>query len=390
MPGSIGCSSGCPRATPDAGADSISGSVAGWVRPDRPFSSGSAGPSSLSIESWTVNRRLRRLLPAAFAAAVLTLSACGSGESAADATPTPTTDAPVSEATPTPSAAPTTSSANLDAIAVEGPADGKPEINVPAPFGVDETLTNVITTGNGTTVAENGTVEVHYTGVNGRTGEVFDDSWSRGEPISFSLAQVVPGFKKGLENQQVGSRVLIAMPGKDGYDGSGGNPQAGIEIGDTLIFVVDIINTPLKAAEGAPIEPAAGLPAVEMIEGKPRVTIPANTPAPTELVVQQLIRGGGKLIEPTDAITASYQAVVWKDGKVVEDTYGKEPETGALSGLIPAWQEGLLNQPVGSRVMLISPPDKAYPNDPGARRPNPAMGETVVYIVDLLYATPAQ
>ena len=39
-------------------------------------------------------------------------------------------------------------------------------------------------------------------------------------------AQVVPGFSKGLTGQRQGSRVLIAMPGKDGYDASGGSPQA--------------------------------------------------------------------------------------------------------------------------------------------------------------------
>ena len=61
---------------------------------------------------------------------------------------------------------------------------------------------------------------------------------------------MVPGFSKGLTGQKQGSRVLIAMPGTDGYDSSGGNPQAGIEVGDTLIFVVDIVAVPLEGPEG--------------------------------------------------------------------------------------------------------------------------------------------
>ena len=52
--------------------------------------------------------------------------------------------------------------------------------------------------------------------------------------------------------------MLIAMPGADGYDASGGSPQAGIEVGDTLIFVVDIVATTLSGPEGTPVPPKAG------------------------------------------------------------------------------------------------------------------------------------
>ena len=93
-------------------------------------------------------------------------------------------------------------------------------------------------------------MSVNYYGVNGRTGKKFDESFSRGQAVTFSLAQVVPGFSKGLTGQKQGSRVLIAMPGSDGYDASGGSPQAGIEVGDTLIFVVDIEATTLSGPEG--------------------------------------------------------------------------------------------------------------------------------------------
>lgn len=355
--------------------------MARWVRlaasPSRP-------------KAWIVNRRLRGLVPASLAIVLLALPACASDDPGADpaAGPTPSpasTAAP--DATATPAPAPTTPADNLDAITVEGATGEQPTITVPAPWGIDETRNRVLIPGDGATVGENSTVEVHYIGVNGRTGEVFDDSWSRGEPITFPLDQVVPGFRTGLANQQVGSRVLLAMPGSDGYDASGGSPQAGIEVGDTLVFVVDIISTPLASAEGDPVPPREGLPTVAFEGHTPAVTIPADTPAPAELIVQPLIRGHGEAVQPTDTITAVYQAVRWSDGTVIEDTYGQAPETGSLATLVPAWQEGLKDQPVGSRVMIISPPDKAYPEDPTARDPNPAMGQTVVYVIDVLYTT---
>lgn len=330
-------------------------------------------------------------MPALLAAALLTLSACGSDDPGAEVTANPVPGTPASTTAPDATASPApeaiTPANNLDAITVEGEAGQQPTIKVPAPWAIDETRNRVLIPGNGATVRENSTVEVHYVGVNGRTGTVFDNSWSRGEPIAFPLDQVVPGFRKGLANQQVGSRVLLAMPGSDGYDAAGGSPQAGIEVGDTLVFVVDIISTPLASAEGDPVQPRGGLPTVVFEGNKPKVTIPADTPAPTELVVQPLIKGRGKPVQPTDTITAAYQTVLWSDGSVIEDTYGQEPETGPLDSLVPAWREGLKDQPVGSRVMIIAPPDKAYPDDPSATSPNPARGQTVVYIVDVLYST---
>lgn len=357
---------------------------------------GLAGPRVTEPKAQIVNRRLRAVVPATLAVALLALSACGSDQPdpAATATPTSTAAAETPGATPaaTPEATPepaVTPSNNLDGIVVEGPANEAPKFTVPAPWGVDETRNKVILPGDGAVVAENGTVEVHYIGMNGRTGQVFDESWTS-QPIAFPLDQVVPGFKKGLEGQRVGSRVLIAMPGVDGYDSMGGNPQAGIEVGDTLVFVVDILSTPLAAAEGDPVQPAEGLPTVVFDGPKPKVTIPAGQPAPNQLVVQPLINGRGKPVQPTDVITAVYQATTWNDGKVVEDTYGGKPEQGPLNTLIPAWQEALKDKPVGSRVLIIAPPDKAYPQDPGARKPHPAMGQTVVYVVDILYTTAGQ
>ena len=120
----------------------------------------------------------------------------------------------------------------------------------------------MLTPSKGAVVKAGQTVEVNYHGVDGRTGKTFDESFSRGTPIAFSLAQVVPGFSKGLVGQRQGSRVVIAMPGKDGYDASGGNPQAGIEVGDTLIFVVDLVGVQLAGPEGTAVKPKAGLPTV--------------------------------------------------------------------------------------------------------------------------------
>ena len=73
-------------------------------------------------------------------------------------------------------------------------------------------------------------------------GEVFDNSYDRGTPLTFQIGvgMVIKGWDDGLIGQRVGSRVLLSIPSDLGY-GARGVPQAGIKGGDTLVFVTDIV-----------------------------------------------------------------------------------------------------------------------------------------------------
>ena len=95
--------------------------------------------------------------------------------------------------------------------------------------------------GDGPEVFAGATAIVHYQGINMNTGEVFDSSWSRGEPSPFPTSGVIPGFRDGLVGQKVGSRVLIIIPPALGYGPQGGVPEKGISPDDTIFFVVDIL-----------------------------------------------------------------------------------------------------------------------------------------------------
>jgi peptidylprolyl isomerase len=72
------------------------------------------------------------------------------------------------------------------------------------------------------------------------TGEVFDSSWQRGVPASFSTDGVIAGFRDGLVGQTVGSRVIITIPPDLGY----GPYEAGSPASGTIVFVVDILGVP--------------------------------------------------------------------------------------------------------------------------------------------------
>ena len=115
-----------------------------------------------------------------------------------------------------------------------------PSVEVGAPFSVTQTQVKTLTAGDGPVVAPTATVSVCYMGVNGRDGSVFDSSYQRGAPVEFALDQVVPGFQKAIAGQTVGSTVAVAMVSADGYPE--GQPAAGIEPGDSLIFAIKILD----------------------------------------------------------------------------------------------------------------------------------------------------
>ncbi|MGI3783348.1 MAG: FKBP-type peptidyl-prolyl cis-trans isomerase [Janthinobacterium lividum] len=340
------------------------------------------------------NRRVpltRALVGLGLSAVLLALGACGKdSDPAASASPAPSvsaSDPATPSASASPSAAPVAPSKNFDAVKVEGAYGKSPKVTVKSPWVIDQTRAEVLQpNAKGAVVQPGSTVEVNYYGVNGRTGKRFDDSFSRGQSIAFPLDQVVPGFSKGLQGQHQGSRVVIAMPGSDGYDSSGGSAQAGINVGDTLVFVVDIVAVPLTSPSGTPVTPKAGLPTVAETGGKPVVTVPKTDP-PTSLVVQPLIQGTGKAVGATDSVTINYSWVDWSTGQVLEETYGSKPATAALSSLVPGLQKGLVGQKVGSRVLVVVPPAQGYPQ--GNATPKVDAGDTLVFVVDVLFTSSA-
>ena len=59
--------------------------------------------------------------------------------------------------------------------------------------------------GTGATAVASNTVLVQYVGVDYATGKVFDSSWERGQPTSFPLDGVIPGFAQGIVGMKVGA-----------------------------------------------------------------------------------------------------------------------------------------------------------------------------------------
>jgi peptidylprolyl isomerase len=148
------------------------------------------------------------------------------------------------------SSASSTSSSSESSPPAAGSAKGKPCVAVsdPLPAGAPEVPVKVgppptklvvedITPGTGAEVSASSTVVADYIGVSCSTGKIFDASYTSGQPVTFPLAQVIPGWQQGLVGMKVGGKRLLGIPSDLAYGPSGRDPIAPDE---ALWFVVEL------------------------------------------------------------------------------------------------------------------------------------------------------
>ncbi len=97
----------------------------------------------------------------------------------------------------------------------------------------------IITKGNGAIPKASDTVKVHYHGTL-IDGNVFDSSVRRGEPATFGVTQVIPGWVEALQLMPVGSKWKLYIPSNLAY-GAQGAGQA-IPPHTTLVFEVELLD----------------------------------------------------------------------------------------------------------------------------------------------------
>jgi peptidylprolyl isomerase len=275
-------------------------------------------------------------------------------------------------------------SSPLDAVEVTGKLGEKPTLDFAEPFEVTETTSRLVEEGDGEKITPNAVVSFDFVFVNGRDGTELSTSYDS-EPAELVFEDsLMKGIYDGLNGVPTGSRVLVGIAPDDGPEA---DPAQGIEETDTLLFVADIheVRTPLTRAEGEPVEPEPGLPTVELgDDGAPTITVPDAEP-PADLIVQPLIEGDGAVVEAGQTVTVHYTGVIWDTAEVFDSSWESgspatfEIGTGAV---IPGWDEGLVDQTVGSQILLVIPPAKGYPegSPDGSIKPT----DTLVFVVDIL------
>ncbi|MBN9142023.1 MAG: FKBP-type peptidyl-prolyl cis-trans isomerase [Micrococcales bacterium] len=113
-------------------------------------------------------------------------------------------------------------------------------------------------------------------------------------------------------------------------------------------------------------------PEIDFIEG----------PAPTELVITDLVVGDGPEATPGATVDVHYVGVDFETGEQFDASWDRGSSIQfPLAGLIKGWQDGIPGMRVGGRRQLVCPPQFAYgPAGAGHR----LSGRTLVFVIDLL------
>ncbi|MDF3299840.1 FKBP-type peptidyl-prolyl cis-trans isomerase [Streptomyces tropicalis] len=328
----------------------------------------------------------RRSLLLTVPAGLVTLAACGndkagSGKAGVSASPS----APASSAAPSPKIV----SGPLPAITAGTRFGEKPTVAKGSGDPSKDLAVKTVVAGSGRPVAENDYVQVNYLGQVWATGKVFDNSYDRKAPLLIQLAPgtIIDGWRYALPGKKTGSRVEFSVPPTWGY-GAQGNPQAGIKGTDTLVFVVDVIDTfNAKSSAKGKVAPQAGtaLPKVgtNTDGAAPSIDVPKSA-APKKLVAEYVIEGDGPVVAADNTVLVQYKGVLWDTGKEFDSTYRRDALTSfSLQQVVKGWAQGLTGKKVGSRVLIVIPPALGYGDKP-PQGSGIGKDSTLVFSVDIL------
>jgi peptidylprolyl isomerase len=195
------------------------------------------------VTSFATRTRRRALPVAASAACALTLAAgCGSGgsgtitvgnENKADETLARSSSASGSTSSTTATAKTPTS----------GPLSKEPKFAPPSSPPSKTLVVKDLITGTGAEAKLGQSITVNYVGELYHGGKIFDASWKRGEPSTFSLetGKLIKGWTQGIPGMKVGGRRELIIPAALAY-GSRGSPPS-IPPNEPLVFVIDLLGT---------------------------------------------------------------------------------------------------------------------------------------------------
>lgn len=252
-------------------------------------------------------------------------------------------------------------------VTVSGSFGGVPQLEFAKPLTVTEPYIEVVWEGDGPEAVEGSTVLVNLFGQDGRDGTQIVDTYDELPRVHEVTIDSLGGrLHSALLGQEAGARVLVVE-----------------EVDETpVVLVADLI---AGRAVGDKVDVPEGLPSVALDDaGAPTVTLPDSGP-PESLVVQPLVRGVGNQVKAGQTVIVQYTAVAWSSGEVIDSSWpeGRAPFTTIVGDSRPvaAWDEGLIEQTVGSQVLVVAPPAWAYGGTDSAWAE-----ETVVFVVDILYA----
>jgi peptidylprolyl isomerase len=314
----------------------------------------------------------RRLAVATTAALAITgLAACGSDDTTGSDTGSET------------------GSDSVSGLTVTGDFGKEPKVEVDG-MDVDDVESTVVIAGDGEELTAESAAMTRIYMAKGSDGSELASSFADEAPYKMVVSQQPEVIGDAVTGQAIGTRVALAMPASELY-GPEGNTELGLAADDDVVLVMDLIEAaeaPLTGPEGDDVDPPADAPKVLEREGDVAGLDFSDAPkkAPKKLQVIPLIEGEGAEVKLDDPVTVDYYGAVWNAQTAFDESFSGEPASFTLSkgALIDGWVEGLQGVTVGSRVMLVIPPELGYGKE-GSGEQIPG-NSTLVFVVDVLGA----
>lgn len=255
-------------------------------------------------------------------------------------------------------------------VAVSGEFGGVPTLTYTPPLTFPDRRSAVVWEGDGPALTDGSTVLLDLLAEDASDGSsVMNTHDTLPEVYTFDETTLGPSLYDLLDGHRAGARLLLT-------ETSNSTP---------LALVVDVL-AGRAAGEPVPNDDAA-LPTVTLgTDGAPTVTVPQDTDPPASVVVRTLVRGDRDQVTAGQTVIVQYTAVAWSTGEIIDTTWSRvrAPFVTLVGDSKPvaAWNQGLIEQRVGSQVLIVAPPSAAY-----GGTASPWADETVVYVVDILHAS---
>ncbi|MEA2105058.1 MAG: FKBP-type peptidyl-prolyl cis-trans isomerase [Candidatus Cloacimonadota bacterium] len=201
----------------------------------------------------------------------------------------------------------------------------------------------IIKTSEGEIPTSGDRVEVNYEGKLA-DGTVFDSSYNRGEPITFTLGKgrVIKGWDEGIALLHIGEKAVFIIPPDLGY---GNQPVGPIPANSTLTFEVELMNI---------------LPQIIVEE----YDIAGKEIHETDSGLMYIIvkEGEGTQAENGKTVSVQYSGYL-EDGTMFDSSVKRGQPISFPLGIgqvIPGWEEGISLMKKGAKYRLIIPSNLAY------------------------------
>ncbi len=277
----------------------------------------------------------------------------------------------------------------FDAVSVSGEIGTPPKLDWKGQMDAGDIESQTVVEGDGAELKTGDQVIVNFTVGNGFSQEQTFSSYDE-EPSGQLVTvddQLSPLFVEALTGHTVGSRVAMVAGAEEAF-GETGNAQLGIGNSDPVLLVVDINSVVLDKPSGAQEQAPAWAPAINFEKGEPTSFDFTGTPEPTAaLQVAALIKGEGPEVTSGQTIMVNYLGQVYGGDKPFDASYPKKAyQTGiGVGAVVKGWDDGLVGQTVGSRVLLAIPPKLGY-GEAGSEDAGISGTDTLYFVVDILAA----